>query len=169
MTFLLHVHNLHFSTFFFFLQLCDMESHCVIHIQILFKSVALHLHVKLRIWSQVACILIRGTTFIGGRFDIANKWDRVLIIVMKGVFYIVHRHNRVFSSHVMNRISFSTPSLSAQEMIILSSKRETKPRYHDLGQKLTTRWWLVHIPSKHFCIKEKNNTYNAVLIKGYVS
>lgn len=84
------------SHLLFFFQLCDMESHCVIHIQILFKSVAPHLHVKLRIWSQVACILIRGTTFIGVRVDIANKWDRVLIIVMKGVFYIVHCHKRVF-------------------------------------------------------------------------
>lgn len=48
MTFLLHVDDLHFPPSFF-LQLCDMESHCAIHIQILFKSVAPHLHVKLRI------------------------------------------------------------------------------------------------------------------------
>lgn len=52
-----------FSFFFLLLRHCDMESCCAIHIQMLFKSVSPHLHVKLRIWCQVACILIRGTIF----------------------------------------------------------------------------------------------------------
>lgn len=44
-------------------DVCDLESHCATHIQMLFKSVSAHLHVKLRIWSQVVCILISGTIF----------------------------------------------------------------------------------------------------------
>lgn len=132
MTFLLHVNDLHFLPTFFSTSV--IWNHCEIHIQILFKSVAPHLHMKLRIWSQVACILIRGTTFTGERVDIANKWDRVLIIVMKVVLGIMHQHNRVFSSHVMNIISFPTPLLSAQEIIILSSNRETQSWCHFLRQ-----------------------------------
>ena len=145
----------------FFFQLCDMESHCVIHIQILFKSVALHLHVKLRIWRQVTCILIRGTTFIGVRADIANnKWDRVLIIVMEGVFYIVP-HNiecECFYSHVMKLVSFSTLLLSAQGMIMLSSNRGTQSWCHFLGQNYPQDGGSFN--TKHpiiFAAREKNN------------
>lgn len=47
----------------------------MIHIQMLFKSFAPHLHVKLRIWSQVTCILIRGTAFTGVRADMHLKLD----------------------------------------------------------------------------------------------
>ena len=129
------IFHLLFIYFLFFLSLCDMESRCVIHIQILFKSAAPHLHVKLRIWSQVACILIRGTTFIGVRVDIANKWDRVLIIVMKGVFYIVHRHKSVFflacneSDILLNPFCFQL-----RNWLILSPSRETPPQCPFTGQ-----------------------------------
>lgn len=63
---------LRFRFFFFFFvpclllwlcDVCDLESHCATHIQMLFKSLSAHLHVKLRIWSQVVCILISGTIF----------------------------------------------------------------------------------------------------------
>lgn len=53
---------------------------------------------------------------------------------MKWVLGIVHQHNRVFSSHVMNILSFSTPLLSAQEIIILSSNSEALPWCHFLKQ-----------------------------------
>lgn len=51
------------------------ESCCVIHIQMLFKSFAPHLHVKLKIWSQVTCILMRGTAFTGVRVDMHLALD----------------------------------------------------------------------------------------------
>lgn len=73
-------------------QPCDMKSHRVIHIEILFKSAAPHLHVKLRIWSQVVCMLIRGRgdSSMGVRFHIAYKWERVLKMFTKGMFHITH-------------------------------------------------------------------------------
>lgn len=43
----------------------------------LFKSFAPHLHVKLRIWSQVTCILIRGTAFTGVRADMHLNGTRI--------------------------------------------------------------------------------------------
>lgn len=95
---------------------CDTRAHCVIHIQMLFKWAAPHLHLKLRIWSRVVCILIRGTTFIETRLDIANKWGRVLIIVMEQVVCIAHGRNNVF---VMNVISFSTLFSSGNDYSLL--------------------------------------------------
>lgn len=142
-----------------------MESRCVIHIQILFKSAAPHLHVKLRIWSQVACILIRGTTFIGVRVDIANKWDRVLIIVMKGVFYIVHRHKSVFflacneSDILLNPFCFQL-----RNWLILSPSRETPPQCPFTGQNYPQDGGLsTH--QKPFILKTKKKKKTAWKIK----
>lgn len=153
-TFYLHVNDLHFLLSFFSSSV--ILSHCEIHIQILFKSVAPYLHMKLRIWSHVACILIRGTTFTAERVDIANKWERVLIIVMKWVVGIVHQHHRVFSSHVMNILSFSTPLLSAQEIIILSSNREALSWCHFLKQNYPQDGSLfTHYKPLYFAAKKK--------------
>lgn len=150
-----------------FPQLCDMESHCVIHIQILFKSVAPHLHLKLRIWSQVACILIRGTTFIWVRVDIANKWDRVLIIVMKGVLCIVHCNKVVCSPHVMNLISSSTHS--AQEMIIFSSNRVTQSWCHSLEQNYPQNGGLFRLQKTFYICTLRKNQHIMICIKGIVT
>ena len=155
MTFLLQVDDLHFPPSFYFFIFFSQP----------LWSAAPHLHVKLRIWSQVACILIRGTTFIGVRVDIANKWDRVLIIVMKGVFYIVHRHKSVFflacneSDILLNPFCFQL-----RNWLILSPSRETPPQCPFTGQNYPQDGGLsTH--QKPFILKTKTKKKTAWKIK----
>lgn len=113
---------LRFFSFFFVLysllglcDVCDLKSHCATHIQALFKSVSAHLHVKLRICRQVACILISRTIVskvVGMKLQVNATWLVSTIGVARHwftYFYTVPppRHPLIISKNTFGRLLWS--------------------------------------------------------------